>query len=310
MRYPLFVVAAGGCLVIGSCGRNAATGIQVPSAFQRFVSPDAKALVSVDLEKLKVAPLYRAHENDLQFPLLDGASEKIGLDPRKDVSSFLVVWNGKQPLFLATGRFNATAVQGKLGSLGAVRTTYRDHAVLEIDRISIVFPRNSMAVGGETNVLRSALDAASGSVGGVPEELKARLAEVPKRAAIWAVSRGGLPLAEVPMPSEYESALSNLVGYVNGTSVGIEMDTGLHVGANIICPSKQAAQRVHDGLRAGIAIGRLTTKSDQPDLLRIYDAIEVDQDQQIVRIRADFPADLADRLVRYLTKEDSSLRRR
>ncbi len=130
---------------------------------------------------------------------------------------------------------------------------------------------------------------------------------MPKGDQIWIVSRGGLPLAGLPMRSDYESALSNIVGYVRGTNIGIGIDAGAHLAADIICISNQGAQRVHDGLRAAVALGRLTTRDDQQDLLRLYDAIQVDQTQQVVHIGADLDAQLADKLLGYLPALQSGI---
>ncbi|MBV9612705.1 MAG: hypothetical protein JO091_09535 [Acidobacteriaceae bacterium] len=83
--------------------------------------------------------------------------------------------------------------------------------------------------------------------------------------------------------------------------MGIGIDTGAHIAADLTCASGQGAQRVHDALRAGIAFGRLSTKDNEQELLQIYDAIQVTQDKQIVRVRADYPANLAAKLIAYLS---------
>ncbi len=242
--------------------------------------------------------------------MLDASSERIGLDPRRDLSDVLIVWNGKQPLVLARGHFNSAVVQQKLTNLGAQRSSYKRYTLFSMNQSSVVLLKNSAAVAGPTPVLQAALDRDAEGEGAAPEELQERLRALPKGDQIWEASRGGLPFTELPMQSEYASALSNITGYVDGTSIGIGIDTGAHVLAELTCTSQQGAQRVHDGLRAAIALGRLTTKSDQPDLLRIYDAIQVDRDNEVVRVTADFPADLADKLAGYLTNLEGRVDRR
>jgi hypothetical protein len=44
-------------------------------------------------------------------------------------------------------------------------------------------------------------------------------------------------------------------------------------------------------------MGRLSTKSDQPDMLKVYDSIQVDQDQSSVKISAKLPQDLVDKFL-------------
>lgn len=298
MRYFPLLCFLTGVVGLASCGRKAAeTGISVDRAFRPLIPADAKALAGVDLDKLKSTPLYQRHENSLNFPLLDESVERIGLDPRRDLSEALVVWNGKQPVFITRGRFNSNAVEQKLVALGAQQTNYRRRTTLTIGQNSFVFLKNSVVVAGPMNVVQAALNREEQGSGEVPEELAERLRSLPRGDQIWAVSGSGLPFAELPMRSDYESALSNITGYISGANLALGVDTGLHFIAELTCTSQAGAQRVHDGLRAAVALGRLTTKDNQQDLLRIYDSIHVDQDHQIVRVEAAFPADLADKLL-------------
>lgn len=305
-RVFLFLLLAG--LVTGvSCARRAATtGVSVDPAFRHLIPPDTRVLASVDLEKLKNAAFYRRHESQLDFPLLDAASERIGLDPRRDIADLLIAWNGKRPVFLVRGRFTRSVIEQKLVAQGARRTAYRRYTLIGDQENSLVFLKKAVAAGGSSAAVRAVIDLEANHQGAVPEELQDRLRAVPKGDQIWIVSRGGLPFSDLPMRSDYESALSNIVGYVRGTSIGTGVDTGVHLTADLACISPQGAQRVGDGLRAAVALGRLTTKDDQQDLLRMYDAIRVNQDKEMVQVRADFPGDLADKLLAYVLELRSS----
>jgi hypothetical protein len=50
-------------------------------------------------------------------------------------------------------------------------------------------------------------------------------------------------------------------------------------------------------LKGIIGLGRLSTPDNKPDLLKLYDAIEVEQVQNKVTVTAHLPPDLADRFV-------------
>lgn len=301
MRSSGMLVLLAAVATVTGCGRKAASGITVDRAFRPLIAPDTQALAGVELEKLESTPFYKKHESDLTFPMLDAASERIGVDFRRDLSDVLIGWNGKQPVFLVRGRFKPAVVQQKLLTFGARRESYKQYTLLRSDEGAVAFLKGSVAVTGRPATVQAALDADSNGAGAVPEELQERLRTLPRSDQIWEVSRVGLPFTNFRMNSEYASALSNIVGYVQGTSLGISVDTGAAVVADLNCVSQDGAKRVHDGLRAAIALGRLTTKDNEQDLLRIYDTIQVDQENQIVHVRANFPADLADKLVGYLT---------
>jgi hypothetical protein len=50
-------------------------------------------------------------------------------------------------------------------------------------------------------------------------------------------------------------------------------------------------------LRGLVGFGRLNTPDNQPEMLRLYDAIQVTQEQQQAKVTANVPQDLADRFL-------------
>jgi hypothetical protein len=78
--------------------------------------------------------------------------------------------------------------------------------------------------------------------------------------------------------------------------------------ADIKCVSKEGAQRVHDALRGLVGLARLSTNTSNMDLLRLWDAVDVDQDQDMVHVRADLSADLTEKLFTYLPQIKSRAR--
>jgi hypothetical protein len=294
-----FVLLTG--LLVG-CGKAPLAGVSVDSTFRPFLLPATKAVVSVELEKIKTTDIYKRHQQEFNLPQLNAMAERTGLDPRRDVGSLLVSWDGSHPLLLARGNFTPENLEKQLRGAGAEHTAYKAYTLLGNPRESIAFPQAGLAVAGAAVPLRGALDSHAEGNGGVPEELRQRLAGIPKSAQIWEASRGGLPFAEIGMRSDLESALSNISGYVSGTSAGITLTAGAKVHADIFCVSNEGAQRVHDALRGVIGLSRLSTNESRLDMLRLWDAIHVDQDQQVIHIRIDLPADLADKLLAELPK--------
>ncbi|MBV9405814.1 MAG: hypothetical protein JO211_10750, partial [Acidobacteriaceae bacterium] len=172
MRSFTYVLLAG-WFALASCGRKASTGISVDSALRPYVPPDANVLAGLNVDQLKKSPFYQRYENKLNFPLFDAGSERIGLDPRRDLSNVLVAWTGKQSLFIARGRFNAPVVQKKLIDLGV--------------HIPMAFPKSSIVLASST---QSMVDAATERNGSIPEELQQRLQSIPRGDELWLVSRG------------------------------------------------------------------------------------------------------------------------
>jgi len=300
--YAALAFALAGLIGELGCGKRPAGGISVDPAFRRVLPPDTRVLAGVDIEKLKKAPFYRAHESSLYFPLLDAWSERTGLDLWRDVSDLVLAWNGTGPLFMMRGQLRPAVVERKIVPLSAAPRSYKRYRVFGENENSIVFLKKGLAVAGPIGAVHAAIDRETEGDNQIPEELERGLTTLPQASQIWAVSRGGLPVADLPMRSEYSSALSNFVGYVQDTAIAATIDKDVHVFANLTCVSAAGAQRVYVGLRATKAFARLTAKQDQQDLVRLYDAVRIDKDGDVVRVHADFSADLADKLLEYLPR--------
>jgi hypothetical protein len=63
------------------------------------------------------------------------------------------------------------------------------------------------------------------------------------------------------------------------------------------CTTERDARFIHDLLRGLIGFGRLNTRDDQPEMLKLYDAIQVTQQQQQAKVTAVVPQELADRFL-------------
>lgn len=270
--------------------------MSVDPAFRRFVPPDTKALGEVRLEKLRATPFYQRHEQQFNFPQLDEFAERTSVDPRRDISDVLMAWNGEQALALARGHFRESDIEQKLRSMGARTVKYRDRKLFSTSDQSIAFVRKDVIAGARTQELRSLIDLAESGAGRVPADLERRMALLSRSDQIWEVSEGQLPFANLPLRSDIQSALSNIVGFVNGTSIGIAFDTGIRFEGDLTCISNEGAKRVSDAVRGSIGLARLMTKDNELDLLRLWDSVHVSQDQRDVHVRADLEPGLADRI--------------
>ncbi len=297
MHFCRTVFVLAGLLSAMSCAKAPQSGIAIPSAFHSLIPQDTTLLAGVRLTALESAPFYVRHRDWFNFAQLDYLKEKIGLDPRRDLSDLVVAYDGKHALLLASGTFQSGAVQNKLLGLRAKRLEEKGHTLFLSGGQAVAFPANGLAAAGPVSAVETALDLHAARSGNIPEELQRRLEAIPSRDQLWAATRGGLPFLQLAGNSDVQSALSNIAGYISETSAGLGVDTGLHLRAEIICISDEGAQRVRDALRGAIGLGRLTTKDNETDLLRLYDSIQVEQSQRTVRVNSDLPADLADKLL-------------
>jgi hypothetical protein len=283
-----------------SCSRLATKGVVVDSSFQPFIPPDTKVLASIQIAKVEATPLYNSHKEQFNLAQLQAFSERTGLDPSRDLSEILFAWDGKQSLLMARGHFSQSRVGPKLESLGARRRSYKNFTLFGDDRNSLAFIHDGFAIAGPYQSLCDVIDGRNKSQAGIPAELQRRLEGIPKADQIWAVSREGLPVAGLPMRSDIDSALSNIAGVVSSAAMGIGIDTGIHLQADLTCISDEGARRVRDALRGGLGLARLTTKDSQLGLLRLYDSVHVDQENSVIHVRSNLAPDLANQLISYI----------
>lgn len=300
MRILIAGFALASLVMLAGCGSKEPGGVAVDSAFRGMIPADTRVLVHVQLDKLKTTALYERHQKDLEFPFLASSSERLGIDPRRDIADVLIVWNGTRPLFLVRGTFQPAEIEKKLADLHIPRNSYKRHQVFGDGKNSVVLLGKGLAAAGPAGDVQKAIDTESDGAGTLPEELQQRLEQVSKDEQIWIVSRGGLPFADMPMRSDYQSALSNITNFITGATIGIRADAGIHFKMEISCISEQGAQRVHDALRGAVGLGRLSTKDDQRELLQVYDGVNIEQDKATVRVHADYSGPLTDQVFEQL----------
>ena len=79
--------------------------------------------------------------------------------------------------------------------------------------------------------------------------------------------------------------------------LGVDIRNGLDAQAAATCQTERDAKRVHDAVKGIVGIGRLSTPDNQPDLLKLYDAIQVTQNKAQTDVTAHIPPELVDHFV-------------
>jgi hypothetical protein len=285
--------------VAGACAHRQTTGIFIDPAFKPLIPPDTKYMAGVRLDKIRDTLVYKRLNGRLDLDRrLDLFSERTGLDPRKDLWYVLAASNGTDTLVLARGRFTTGEMEPKLGSLGNTRTRYKDYTLIGTPQNSVVFINPGIAAAGTQAQLRRLIDH-RGEWRDVPEALAERLKPMPLEDQIWAVSDSGLPSAPLGGTDStgMKSMASNLLNYVKAGVAGVHIDEGIDFKANIECVSEEGSRRVRDLVKGGVGLARLNTRDDQHELLKVFDTIDVKQNNDAVTVEARIAPDLVDPLL-------------
>jgi hypothetical protein len=297
VRFSICLIASL-CLssALVSCNRKSATGVEIDPTLKDYILPKAKVLAGISLDRIKQTDFYQRHAAQLQIPQLNQVSQEIGMDPRRDLSSFLMAWNGTETLNMVHGTFQPEEIEKHLRSITQAEK-YNKLTLFGDGKRDVVFLPKGVALIGPAVLLKRAVneDAAGGHA--IPEDLQLQLDRIHSGAQAWLVSSGVIPLEQLSMRSDAATTLSNISDYIDAIAAGITFGSGASVDANFSCISEEGSQRVHDALRGVIGLARLSTPDGQLDQLRIWDSIHVDRTGKEVHVSADLTPELADKLI-------------
>ena len=296
MRSALIAATLLGALT--ACKPAATVGnLDISSELASLVPSDTVFVVGANLREIRDTAIYRKLLSRARLPQLDDFARQTGLDPRKDIDQVLSCSNGKQNLLLARGSFRVAEIEAHLRANHADETTYNGHTLFGQDRASILLLNSSTALVGPAAELRATID--HGSQGrGMPAPLRDLLKTLPPGDQVYGALSGGLEGLNFAAPQN--SNLANVIQAlktVDRATLGMDLRKGLELGITIYCKTERDAKFVHDMVRGVIGFGRLNTPDDHPELLKLYDSIQVTEDQTRADVKADIPQDLADQFL-------------
>jgi hypothetical protein len=284
-------------LCAAACTRTR-PGVQVDQALLDLVPADTVTLVGVQMDKMRETPLYKKLAAEQRIPRLDDFTRETGLDPRTDIREVLLASNKKDNLALVRGRFAVSELEAKIEKQGGRRMPHKGRTLFGNEQGAVVFLNSSTALAGRTAQLRALLD---GPKGRPPQALLDKLTLIPASNQVWAASLdvdGTLPLpGAANLPN-----LKNMPLKVESLIAGAEMGSGLKAFAEGLCDNEVSAKRLHDAGRGLIGFGRLSAPDNRPELLRLYDTVQVEQKERTIRVAADVPAELVDQILKLLNR--------
>lgn len=291
---PLAVVAM--FLALAGCERGRPGVFHIDPTLESLAPADSVFVLGVNVDAIRETPVYQKLLSRVPLPQLQDFAEKTGLDPRKDLSQLLSCSNGKQAVLMARGKFNPSEIEKRLQANGAAPIPYKNHRLFGSEQASIVFLSSSTALAGPAGELRAAID--RGHSGGLPVALRDLLRTLPPGDQVYAALTGGLAGLNLAAPDNSNLAtILQVLRSVDTATLGMDLSNGLHLKADVNCKSERDAKFVHDMVRGMVGLGRLNTPDNHPEYLKLYDGIQVTQQQTRADVAADIPQDLADKFL-------------
>ena len=284
------------CLALAGCQAHKPGLLHIDPALESLVPQDTIFVVGANLAAIRNTAVYQKLLSRAPLPQLDDFARQTGLDPRKDLSQILSCSNGKHGLLMARGKFNRADLEARLERQGAKPMVYKNHHLFGNDNQAIAFLNDATAVAGPASELHSILDGQTTS--GLPPALRDLLRTLPQSDQIYAALNGSLSGLNIAAPEN--SNLANVMQAlrsVNSATLGMDLSSGLQLIAAVNCNTERDAKFVHDILKGMIGLGRLNTPDNQPEMLKLYDAIQVSQQQTRTEVQANISQQQADKFL-------------
>jgi hypothetical protein len=266
------------------------TGIDATLA--GLIPPDATMLAGARMDTIRLTPLYKKLLAQKRLDQLDEFARRTGFDPRRDVRELLIGSNGKDSIVAARGTFNARAFEG------VTKSSYKGYTLYTRDAGGVALIDGSTAVAGNLPALHAALDRYQAGSRSGPVELLSRARQIPPENQIWSVSSGFESFITGAIPQAGNAAnVGRILQSLENTTAAADFRTGVNGFLNGLCRTEADAKNLGDAARGLAGLGRLSVPENQPELLRLWDGIQVEQQQRTVKITIVVPENLLEKLI-------------
>jgi hypothetical protein len=272
---------------------------RIDNVLIRMVPPGSTSLVGVNMERMKATAFYRKLVEQQRMPQVDKFAEETGFDPRRDVRELLYASTPEGSVLLARGRFKLTTYPASQAKL----VRYGSYNIWTLENSGFCILDQTLAAAGELKALEAALDEWTRGQHKAAQPLLAMSKGVAPTANLWGVSTGFAGFLASVLPKGGVSGgidFSRIFTGMKSSWFQADFATGLRLDLRGATATDTDAIALRDMAKGLIGFGRLSVPENQPEMLKLWDGISVDQETRNITIRADITPALLDKLVQML----------
>jgi hypothetical protein len=279
-------------LAITGCKSGQFGATRIDPVLAALVPGDTIMLSGVRLAEARTTQTYAQLVAQQRLSVLDDFAKSTNFDPRKDVNEMLIASDGVDSVVLARGNFKLQA-PAELN-----KSDYKGVTIYGGLTGSYAILDSTTAVVGSERGVRKAIDQKqSGRTG--PAVLLDRAKALPGSGQIWFVSNGfgTLPDTAAGLGGNLGNIGRVLKSLESATAI-IDLRSGLDADVRGLCRTDPDAKMLSEAIRGMVGLGRLSVPENQPEMLKLFDGIKVEQTQRSVQLSLKIPTDLIDRLLK------------
>jgi len=279
---------------------------RVDNVLERMVPPGATSLVGSRMDQIKQTEIYKKLLATQSLTQLDEFALETGFDPRRDVRELLFTTNAQGSVLLARGTFHLNSATLK----GAKKTRHGQYDIWGLGASGFCILDSTLAAAGDIPAVEAALDEWTSGTHTAAQPLLARLAGINPQSQLWGISIGtGNFLADHPPAAKSGLDFSRIFTSLHDYWFQADFSAGMRAEVHGTAATEKEAISLRDTVRGLVGLGRLSVPENQSELLKVWDAITVDQQGRSVSLRADIAQDLIDKMVQMLNAVPAAPRR-
>ncbi len=268
---------------------------RVDNVLEKMVPPGATALTGLHVDQLRQTEMYQRIPPSLLQPLDALSRVSSGFDARRDLQEALYAGTPSGRVLLARGAFPAKTQWKDLQ-----HKRHGQYDVWVTGRLAFCILDATLAAVGEPKAVEAALDEWTAGAHTSAQTLLTRADQADPQSQMWGVSAdmaaslvGGI----LPGGNENGFDFSKAARSLGEGWFQADFSSGIRMDIQGVTASEADSANLRDALRGLVGLGRLNIPAGQPELLRVWDGITVDQKGRLVILRANIPQNLADKLM-------------
>ena len=282
------MIALAGCKAV----RNESS-VFVDPQFAALVPLDTTLIVGTRVENLVKTALYQKYLGGGRIQIIDRVARGTGINPEKSLWNLMYVSNGKKSFVLGRGKFADELMAPDFSKPGVRRFSYKNLTMFGDEQQAMLLVNSSTMAIGETDLLRSLVDQRP-SLMGLPPRLSALTKEIPYQTQFWGAYAGG-PV-DIPLTGNLEN-VNKVLGMVMQGTFYFDLSSGVNGVITGDARNAEDARQVYDALTGFIGLGRMLAPRKQPELLRVFDGVQVSQEGQRITVKVAEPEELAGKFI-------------
>jgi len=271
----------------------------IDDASLKFLPPETKGIVFIDVAGLRNAPLV---QDVLKDKNLVGQRDwgdfvaATGMDPERDIDKVTIgQLEGKDGVVIVQGRIDKFKIEQFLKDKGKESQTYLGQTLYHDGKNTFVI-MNNLVLLGQLNGVKKVVDQMQ-VPGSSPlrTDLMAAIQTIDVGNQIWGVgdfSVGDLSNLGVRGPAP---ALEMLKSLKSGT-YQMHVDSGIQARAVGNFTDVESAKNIGDLVRGALAVAKLQIAQQQPDVVKLLDGIQVTNSGSTLTLRIDESGELLKKL--------------